>query len=226
MAYDDTSFYGDIVFDEYDDKGNFINPMTSAGFYVYHILGDGFDSMSDMCSKFLNDFSILSCDASSLDKYWGASYNMPRPKINVGTANERYLNDEEYRVYLYLRNCRLLTREDLEINMNKVFGFDDYTIFFSEETNYLNTTNHLVYTPTSTATSNISKNNDDDSDDYIIKQGVTDNDVHTIEGNLSIIDEVMNVINIPYNEWDTQFLQFLQEYISIKGNIVLKEYEL
>lgn len=226
MAYDDTSFYGDIVFDEYDDKGNFINPPTSAGFYVYHILGDGFDSMSEMCSKFLNDFSILSADVSSLDKFWGASYNMPRPKINVGTPNERYLTDEEYRAYLYLRNCRLMTREDLEINMNKVFGFDGYEIFFSEEKNYLTATSHLVYTPTTTDTSNIAKNNDDVSNDYIIKQGAIDDDVHRIEGNLSELSETIHIINIPYNEWDKDFLTFLEEYISIKGNVVLKEYNL
>ena len=90
MAYDDSSFYGDLVVDEYDDKNNFIGTITPAGFYVYHILGDGFDIMSDQCSKFLNDYSILSADSSSLDNFWGVSYNMPRPKVNEGETNEKY----------------------------------------------------------------------------------------------------------------------------------------
>lgn len=226
MSYDDTSFYGDIFCDEYDDKCNMVNPPTSAGFYFYHIIGDGFDLMSDMCTKFLNDYSILSADSSSLDKFWGVSYNMPRPKLYEGTANERYLTDDEYRVYLYLRNCQLITMQDLEINMNKCFALEGYDIYFSEETNYLSATDHLVYTPTTTIGSNISKNDDDTSNDYIINQGTTDSNVHKFEGNLSVITETITYVNIPFNNWDTGFLSFMQQYISVKGNISLREYNL
>ena len=142
MAYDDTSFYGDMIFDEYDDKNNLMNPETPVGFLFYHILGDGFDKMSDMCSKFLNDLNILSADASSLDKYWGISYNLPRPTLPV---SGRLLTDEEYRVYMYLLNCRLITVEDILINFNKCFGLEDNGVYLSEETNYLEATDHLSY---------------------------------------------------------------------------------
>ena len=226
MSYDNTSFYGDIIVSEYDDKCNFIGTITSSGFYIYHILGDGFDSMSDMCSNFLNDYSILSADSSSLDNFWGVSYNMPRPKLYEGTGNERYLSDDEYRVYLYLRNCRLLTKEDIEINMDKAFGLDDYSIYFSEETNYLNATTHTVYTSSVTDTSNLAKNHDDTTKDYVVELGSSDSDVHTLEGNLSELEEVVTVVNIPFNNWDTGFLSFMEQYISIKGNIELREYDL
>lgn len=226
MSYDDTSFYGDLVVDQYDDKNNFVGTITSAGFYIYHILGDAFDLMSEQCSQFLNNFSLLSADASSLDKFWGVSYGMPRPKLNIGTADERYLTDDEYRVYLYLRNCRLMTREDIEINMNKCFGFDDYSIYFSQETNYLNATDHLVYTPTVTDTSNLAKNDDDNSNDYIVSLGSEDTNVHLLEGNLSVVSEVVDVVNIPYKSWSEDFLSLLEQYITVKGNLKIKEYEL
>ena len=388
MSYDDTSFYGDLIVDEYDDKNNFVGTRTSSGFYIYHILGDSFDMMSEQCSQFLNDFSILSANASSLDKFWGVSYNMPRPTLpisyslifsddgvtgsknsdwyvrsadaeylsvtvddegttlsstdtstsrlyfanpehsissstnsptitisdfvvecdvisttisgsqinfylqgmgtnfnlssytppyhlkmeKVGTTVKHYVDDtlvgettiddttsytmgfqlyktcsikfknyviydmdtpstrpmtdEEYRVYLYLRNCQLLTMEDIEINMNKAFGTDDFKVYFSEETNYLNSTDHLVYTPTQTISSNLAKNNNDSSNDYVIKQDSDDSNVHRLEGNLSVSVDVIQVVNIPANNWDAEFLEFMQQYISVKGNVALKEYSI
>ena len=226
MAYDDSSFYGDLIVDEYDDKNNFIGTTTSAGFYIYHILGDSFDIMSNQCSKFLNDYSILSADSSSLDNFWGVSYNMPRPKLNEGETNERYFTDDEYRVYLYLRNCRLMTREDIEINMNKCFGLDDYSIYFSVETNYLAGTDHLVYTPTVTDTSNLSKNDDDTTNDYLVNLGSDDSSVHLLGGNLATTTDVVQVINIPFNGWDVGFLSLLEQYITVKGNISIREYNL
>ena len=99
MSYDNTSYYGDMLCDEYDDKCNFINPQSPTGFYIYHIIGDGLDIMSDLCSKFMNDFSILTADTKGLDKFWGVSYNLPRPTLPI---SERLLTDEEYKIYLYL----------------------------------------------------------------------------------------------------------------------------
>ena len=226
MSYDNTSFYGDVLFDEYVDKCNFINPPTSTGFYVYHIVGDGFDSMSDMCTQFLNDYSILSANSSSLDPFWGVSYNMPRPSLYIGTENERLLTDEEYKIYLYLRNCRLMTKEDLEICLGNCFNIEDYSIKFSEEMHYLSTTNHLNYTPTITDTSNIQKNSDDDTYDYVIKQNSDDEEVNVIGGNLSETTETITVIEIPFNNWDNEFLSLIQQYISIKNNLEIKEYSL
>lgn len=542
MSYDDTSFYGDMIVDEYDDKCNFIGTNTPMGYLAYHLLGDGFDLMSDMCSKFMNDFNILTADSSSLDKFWGVSYNMPRPSLpylytvlfedvgtvqshndnwwrNAGTDNRtvtatgttlanttstrydifayfgtaydiylfqspftvefdvvnytvsgsnsakmqiydkdtniqynvvdgvghwkivcdgttcmtykdgvkineeskniqkarvgfyiqqncsityknfriagivypilfrdggvtgdsnlsywywntnfgtgsvsnngttltttntsiyltysatltspatssfyvfnfpmtvefdivgyndpnstgamsrvriynndnnniaywdiknygvghykivceegsqklyfngveqsrsftftpttawavsfqtyghikyknfviynnespiystRLLSDEEYRIYLYLRNCRLITKEDLLINFNKCFGFDDYPIVFSDEAFYLEATDHLNYEPTDTVSSNLHKNNEDTTLHFVTDYS-NDETTETIESGLATEEELVTVINIPYNNWDKEFLEMLEQYISIKGNIKIKEYTL
>ena len=224
MAYDDTSYYGDLICDEYDEQNNFINPPSPTGYYIYHILGDSFDLMSDACTKFLNDFSILTADSSSLDKFWGVSYNLPRPQL---PSSERLLTDDEYRVYLYLRNCRLLTREDILINATKCFGVDDYEIYFTEETNYLSATDHTIYSSRVTEESNLGKNLDDVSDDYVIDFADSDDDVvHLIEGGLSETSETIQVINIPHNSWDSEFLEYVSQFLSVKGNLKVREYQL
>lgn len=222
MAYDDTSFYGDMIFDEYDDKNNLMNPETPVGFLFYHILGDGFDKMSDMCSKFLNDLNILSADASSLDKYWGISYNLPRPTLPV---SGRLLTDEEYRVYMYLLNCRLITVEDILINFNKCFGLEDNGVYLSEETNYLEATDHLSYEAEETVTSNLHKREDDNTKHFITTFD-EDDDTEVFESHLSTVEETVTVINIPPNGWESEFLKFLEPFIGIKGNLKIKEYVL
>lgn len=222
MAYDDTSFYGDMIFDEYDDKNNLMNPETPVGFLFYHILGDGFDKMSDMCSKFLNDFNILSADASSLDRYWGISYNLPRPTL---PDSGRLLSDEEYRVYLYLLNCRLITVEDILINLQKCFGLEDNEVYLSEETNFLKVTDHLNYEVVETVTSNLHKRDDDVSKDFVTNFD-EDEDTEVFQGLLSTVEEGVTVINVPFNNWDSEFLKFLEPHISIKGNLMIREYSL
>ena len=221
MSYDGTSFYGDLIVDEYDDQNNFMNPQSPTGFYIYHILGDGFDGMSDMCNQFLNDFSILSADTRGLDNFWGVSYNLKRPTLGSG----RLLNDDEYRVYLYLRNCRLITMEDIEINFNKCFKLDDYDVYFTEESDLLKTVDHLNYESLDTASSNLKKQNNDNSGHIITNFKQNDN-TKLIESLLSSQAELFTVINIPYNEWDDEFLSYLEQFISIKGNLRIKEYEL
>ena len=230
MAYDNTNFYGDLIVSEYDDKGNFMTPPTPTGYYVYHILGDGFDLMSEMCTQFMNDFSILTASTKGLDNFWGVSYNMPRPSLYEGTSNERKLTDEEYRIYLYLRNCRLMTREDIEINMNKCFAVEkensQYYIFFSTETNYLSVVNHLNYNSKTTEESNLAKNDEDTSLNFITNFA-SDEDTLLIESGLSEVEEVIEVINVPSpNGYDPAFLELLENYISVKGNLKIKEYSI
>ena len=380
MAYDGSSFYGDLICDEYDEQNNFINPESPTGYYIYCILGYGFDMMSDMCSQFMNDFDILTADTKGLDDFWGLSYNLPRPKIihkhcimfedkgvlsdynsdyyrmdkvdlyrdedntlaiddgdgmlkmietisgdfrldfdcildindnyktntsdmfllisdeegfcfgdveieddchitlerendnvklyadnilkssiSVNTeslslsfsfpANDNpnpygthggsfrfktltlrnnenqlsYLTDDEYKIYLYLRNCRLITKEDLEICFNNCFKIDDNGVYFSIERNYLNVVDHIKYKSLNDITSNIKKNSDDLSDEYIT-DFTNDDDVEKLEGLLSAVEEEELIINIPYDGYDENFLKFLEPYISIKGNIKIKEY--
>ena len=222
MAYGDTSFNGDLIVDEYDDKNNFVGTNTPSGFYVYHILGDAFDIMAEQCSKFMQDFSILSASPSSLDKFWGVSYNMPRPSLPV---SERELTDKEYRVYLYLRNCRLLTREDLLVNFNKCFSYEDFEIVFSTETMYLEASDHLRYDAEETVSSNLHKRADD-STKHFVTNFSADEDTEVIESGLSKSTEEIIVINIPFNDWDAEFLSFMEQYISVKGNIKIKEYSI
>lgn len=222
MSYDNTSYYGELIVDEYDDKCNFIGTNTPMGYLAYHLLGDGFDLMSELCSKFMNDFSILTADTRGLDKFWGVSYNLPRPTL---PNSERLLTDEEYKIYLYLRNCRLLTREDLLINFGKCFSFDDYEIFFSEETFYLNASDHLNYESIETVGSNLHKN-DEDSSRHFVTDYSNDEETETIESGLSTNEELITVINIPYKGGDNEYFEFLEQFISIRGNIKIKEYYL
>lgn len=222
MAYDDTSFNGDLIVDEYDDHNNFVGTNTPMGYLVYHLLGDGFDLMAEQCSKFMNDFSILSASASSLDNFWGVSYNMPRPTL---PNSERKLSDEEYRVYLYLRNCRLLTREDLLINMQKCFGLDDYEIVLSDEAFYLEASDHPNYEAEDTISSNLHKR-DDDTTLHFVTDFANDETTELIEGGLSEQGELVTVINIPYKNWDSEFLEFMEQFVSVKGNLKIKEYHL
>lgn len=221
MSYDNTSFYGDMITEEYDDHNNFMNPPTPTGFYVYHILGDSFDMMSDMCSKFLNDFSIMSADADSLDNFWGVSYNLKRPSLPSG----RLLNDDEYRVYLYLRNCRLITMEDIEVNFNKCFKLDDYDVYFSEESDFLASVDHLNYESVDAISSNLKKQNDDDGG-HMVTNFEQDDDTKLVESLLSDSAELFTVVNIPFNEWSDEFLAYLEQFISIKGNLKIREYNL
>ncbi|AMK16332.1 hypothetical protein [Methanobrevibacter olleyae] len=386
MSYDNNSFYGDMIVDEYDDKNNFMNPETSVGFFMYKVLGEGFDLMSEFCNQFLNDLNVLSCDSKKLDLYWGVSYNLPRPKIHhanhvyslfedkgvlsdyntnytqlVGNViktvmenktklaggsegsnilkvgdtftsdfqvdldyfqgdwrnrqefriiNENnkvyrimvypqnpppnsivltlidgdhvtikkigdtltvyvnnvekgsiiidgseftfafslftttpyfyyknliiqdlsedavnYLTDTEYRIYLYLKNCRLITLEDILINFNKCFQFDNYKVFISNETHYLQVVDHNHYVPAESVSSNIGKNGTDTGKHFVTNHA-TDGDTEVFQGLLSTVEETETVINVPFNNWDSGFLSFLETFISVKGNIRLKEYDL
>lgn len=225
MSYDNTSYYGDMVVDEYDDKNNFINPQTPFGFLVYHLLGDGFDLMSEHSIDFLNNFALLSANSKSLDNFWGVSYNLPRPSIKIGSDDERKLNDEEYRIYLYLRKCRLMTREDIEINMNKCFQIDDYEIRFSQETLHTSLVDHMNYNSKIDEKSNIGKQDDDDTLVYVT-DFENDDDVLSLNSLLSSESDVIEIIEIPSNSWDKDFLNLLEKHISIKGNIKIKEYRL
>ena len=221
MSYDDTSFNGDMIVEEYDEQNNFMNPPSPTGYFFYHILGDAFDMMADMTSKFLNDLDILSADVSSLDKFWGVSYNQPRPKL----PSQRLLTDEEYRAYLYLLNRRLLTREDIEIAMNAVFGLEDYNVYFTTESHFLQVSDYQNYTPKTDQTSNIGKN-DNDETLHFVTDFDNDRTTEVIQSNLSVIEEIEEIINIPHQNWDSEFLSFLEQFISIKGNLRIKEYAL
>ena len=224
MSYDDTSYYGDRFVDEYDDKNNFIGTETPMGYYVYHIIGDSLDLMNTYCTEFMNNMSILSTDSERLDKYWGRIYDMPRPSIaRQGTTS--LLTDDEYRIYLYLRNTQLITREDLEIAFNNCFSVDDYMVRFTVETNYLSLVDHLNYEARETEGSNIAKQSTDETKDFVTDYDA-DADTELIQSGLSTDETNMIVVQVPANNWDSAFLSLLEQYVSVKGNIRIGEYTL
>lgn len=223
-----SSFYGDMIVDEYDEQNNPINPPSPVGFLFYILLGYGFDRMSEMCTQFMNDFDILTANTKGLDNFWGVGYNMQRPRLPY---SERLLTDDEYKIYLYLRNCRLMTREDIEISMNKCFARVDedkmYTIYFSEEMFGLDATDHVNYDSLVTESSNLGKNAQDSTTNFVTDFS-NDEDTMRILGNLSTTEEKVTVINIPFKKdiagWDSEFLEFMEQYISVKGDLKIKEY--
>lgn len=219
MAYDDSSFYGDLICDEYDEENNFMNPPSSTGDYVYHIIGYGLDLMNEMCSQFMNDFNILTANTKGLDNFWGLSYNMKRPEIDG-----RLMTDDEYKIYLYLRNCRLMTREDIEICFNNCFSTDDYGVYFDYEDIYMEGVDHIHYQSVTDDSSNLKKRSDDTSKDYVINFENEEEDVKLVKGYLSKNEDTNLIIYIPFGNWDEAFLTYLEPYISIKGNIKIKEY--
>ena len=54
-----------------------------------------------------------------------------------------------------------------------------------------------------------------------------DKDTLLIESGLSEVEEVIEVINVPSpNGYDPAFLELLENYISVKGNLKIKEYSI
>lgn len=224
MSYDNSSFYGELVCDEYDEENNFMNTVTPTGFYVYKILGSALDMMQDMTTKFLNDISLISADPSSLDYFWGLSYGMPRPELPSG----RLMDDDEYRAYLYLRNCQLITLQNILVNVEKAFGAADESINVVHEDLFLRTVDHMKYTSIEANGSNLQKQATDESPHYIIDHShAGDTHVARFGGKLSEVESDQQVILIPQRgpeeHWDTEFLDYLTPYLSVKGDLVLRE---
>ena len=216
---------GEIICDEYLPENNPVNPESSFGWFIYLIVGGAFDKMDEMTNTFLNDLDVISASSKILNIY-GANLGYPRPLI-VDNDVERFLNDKEYAAYLYLRNSQLLTRLDLLTVFGHCMGDNtseaDYGgVTVSKEKNaQWNTVDHLHYTSPETPGSNIGKNSNDDHN-HIVKQGSSE-DVYTIPGMTSYAGEYVTYVNIPYNDWSSAFLSFLTEFISIKGNVLIRE---
>ena len=218
---------GEIICDEYLSEGNPVNPESSFGWFIYMIIGGGFDKMDEMTNTFLNDCNILTANPKSLDRFYGASLGLPRPTIIDGT-DERQLTDREYAVYLYLRNSQLLTKLDLMSVFSHCMGDesrgDAYNgVSISDEYNaQWQTVDHLNYTSPVTSESNIGRNSSDDHD-YIVNHDSSDDDVYRIPGINSYTGEYVTYVNIPSAGWSQAFLDFLTDFISIKGNVFVRE---
>lgn len=219
------SINGEIICDEYLDEGNPMNPPSPFGLFIYLIVGGGFDQMDEMTNTFINDLDFISMNPKRLD-FHGKLNNLPRPKIIENSA-ERLLTDKEYAVYLYLMNCQLLTKLDLMSCFGHCMGdeSDDpyHGVTITDERNsQFNVVDHMHYSsPGDNPSSNIGKNSNADMN-HIVRQGSSE-DVYTIPGEKSYTGEVVTYVNVPAAGWSQAFLDFLVEFISIKGNVLVRE---
>lgn len=221
MAYDDTSFYGDLFCMNYDGENNPIHPPSPFGFFLYHIIGHTFDSMDDIVTDFMNNSNILYCD-EKLINYYGRQYNIPNPFFN-----NRFLTPEEYRIYIYLKKCRLLTIEDLQVCFNNCMSFDEYEVKVTKvEPDILEVIDHLNYESNDDWTiSNILANTEDDGADKITNHAEDEN-YDKLKGKFGHNYNLEVIVEIPENGWAQDFLDLLMTFISVKGNVKVQEYHL
>ena len=222
------SMNGEIICDEYLPENNPINPESPFGWFIYMIIGRGFDLIDEMSNEFINDLDITSADTKKLDRFYGANFGLPRPTIPDG-ATERLLTDKEYAAYLYLRNCQLLTRLDLMSSFSHCMGDetldDPYNgVTVTDELNdKWHTVDHLHYTsPDDDPSSNIGRDSSSDKN-VIVNHDSTEEGVYTIPGETSYTGEYITYVNVPAADWSPAFFDFLTEFISIKGNVFIRE---
>lgn len=222
------SMNGEIICEEYLEDGNPVNPESSFGWFIYMIIGRGFDVMDDMTNTFLNDCDIISANPKSLDRFYGASMNLPRPTI-LENGTSRLLSDKEYAVYLYLHNCQLITRLDLLSCFGHCMGNENLDDTYNgvtvteEINNQWQSVDHLHYTsPDNDPSTNIGRASSSD-ENYIVDHDSTDSNVYRVPGETSYTGEFITVVNIPRAGWSPAFLDFLTDFISIKGNVFVRE---
>ncbi len=186
-----------------------VNYTADGGDYTKYEYVDGEWVPSSFDGKVLN----------SLDTFWGKSYNLERPVISYvsdGVAYSRVLTDNEYSIYLYLRNHQLLTMKDLLVAFSNAFG-EASSSLSPLSTLYL--VNHKMY-------DNPSFSNDDlgaydPADTGIVTDALVDRaDVDIVTDRKT--EGTIVTINIP-SGYDEHFLSFLEEFISIKGNVVINQ---
>lgn len=183
------------------------NYTTTGGNYTkYTYNGNGWDNTT-VTGEVLN----------SLDSFWGKSYNLTRPILtytNGGNTYSRTLTDQEYKIYLYLRNHQLLTMKDLLVAFTKAFGGAETT---TTTLNSLHLVDHKNY-------DNPSFSNDtleayDGNDLEVVTDRLVDR-----SGVYTVVDRLAKgtvTISIPNDGWDNHYLSFLENYVSIKGNVLI-----
>lgn len=193
-------------------------PNTNHTYYVtnYTTSGGSFTKYTYDGSEWVSE-TVTDDILNSLDVFWGKSYNLVRPHLSYisdGDTYTRILSDEEYRIYLYLKNHQLLTMKDLLVAFTNAFG--------SAETgttllNSIYTVDHKSYDDPQFSNVTLAAYDEEDTDiitDTLVdKAGVNVVNDRLAQGTISII--------VPDNDWDEEFLRFLESFISIKGNILI-----
>lgn len=193
-------------------------PNTNHTYYVtqYTTTGGSFTKYSYVDGEWVSE-TVTDDVLNSLDVFWGRSYNLVRPHLSYtsdGTTYTRVLSDEEYRIYLYLKNHQLLTMKDLLVAFTNAFGSAETgTIIL----NSIHTVDHRKYDVPQFSNDTLKAYDDEDTDittDLLVdKEGVNLVYNRLAQGTISI--------RIPDDGWDENFLSLLEEFISIKGNILI-----
>lgn len=192
-------------------------PNTNHTYYVtnYTTSGGSFTKYTYDGSEWVSE-TVTGDVLNSLDVFWGRSYNLIRPTISY-TDDDTYtrvLSDEEYRIYLYLKNHQLLTMKDLLVAFTNAFGSAETSTTIL---NSIHTVDHKRYDNPPFTNVTLAAYDEDDldiiTDNLVDKSGVNVVNDRLAQGTTSIL--------IPDDGWDEQFLRFLEGFISIKGNILI-----
>lgn len=193
-------------------------PVTTHTYYVpnYTTSGGSFTKYTYNGTAWVNS-TVTGDVLNSLDNFWGKSYNLIRPVlsyVNDGNTYTRTLTDDEYKIYLYLRNHQMMTMKDLLVAFSNAFGGAEATTTIL---NSITTVDHKKYDNPSFSNTTLAAydNSDNDiaTDTLVNKSGVDTIVDRKATGTISI--------TIPDDGWDEHFLSFLEGFISIKGNILI-----
>lgn len=193
-------------------------PNINHSYYVtnYTTTGGSFTKYSFVDGEWVSE-TVTDDILNSLDVFWGRSYNLVRPHLSYtsdGTTSARVLTDEEYRIYLYLKNHQLLTMKDLLVAFGNAFGSAEVSTTLL---NSIHTVDHKRYDNPPFTNVTLAAYDEDDTDiitdNLVDKSGVNVVNDRLAQGTTSIL--------IPDDGWDEQFLRFLESFISIKGNILI-----
>ena len=279
MAYDGSSITGDEICDYYYDiENNFMNPESPFGYFIYKIIGGGFDYIDGLINQFKIDLDLLNSNVgkteivdslpsdvdidtkktyyvpvfnpesyhftkyeykddewvesshvgkiiNTLDTFWGKSYQLPRIEISYLDENEilqkRQMTDDEYKIYLYLKNHPLMTVKDLTTAFTRCFSVSDKEndVYMSIETgaDILRFVDHPNYDNFT----NPSLEKMDANDTNALTDFLEDANYDVVSDEKTVREIIM--INIPNQNLDQHFLDFLETFISIKGNVKINQ---
>lgn len=162
---------------------------------------------------------------NTLDTFWGKSYGMTRIEISYLDENEilqkRQMTDDEYKIYLYLKNHPLMTVKDLTTAFTRCFSVSDEEddVYMSIETgaDILRFVDHPNYDNFT----NPSLEKMDANDTNALTDFLEDANYDVVSDEKTVGEIIM--INIPNKNWDSHFLEFLETFISIKGNVRINQ---
>ena len=206
-SFDKLPYKFDIVNDYVKDI-NFITEIQIYDGYIQNLESSMFDAC--LCNILHQEY----------DKN-----NIYRPSISMGkdSDEQRLLTDNEFDVYKQLLTHDFSTRENIETSINDIFEVDGNKMYFDiENLDYLDLSSHLYYSSIPNESSNIAQNENDDSFDFIPNFARFNNDIASLDSNIN--KEAKEVIYIPENNWDEDFLSFVADYISSTEQFKIKQY--